>query len=201
MRVKVDELPAYRIAAVKAKSTSPEDIAAAWKKLITWLGRERALKKTSVGSGIGIIHGDPGSKSSKYEAGWPLDSDWAEDDDSKPSRGVRLGETPEGAYAIVRHKGLLAESLETAARILEDWLPESGYRRVEGPILTLHRNTLDKRRPEDQIVDVCIPVAPATDDVIVFSKRPKDSRKSSGSRVAKTSNSKGRRSPSGTPRK
>ncbi len=151
-KVKVEEIPSYKVASVKARSGSFEDVAEAWTKLISWLGSDRALKETEVGGGIGVIQGRPGSRGYKYEAAWPLDGE------HKGTRVVKIGETPAGTYAVLRHKGDLRKLEETLSAILDEWLPDSGYAQASGPILALHRNSLKVRQPEKQVVDVCVPV-------------------------------------------
>ncbi len=151
-KVRVEEIESYTVARVRARSGSPEDVADAWVRLISWLGSQRALAKTAVGGGIGIIHGAPGKRGYRYEAAWPIEGD------AKGTREVKIGETPRGQYAVMRHKGDLRKLEDTLSALLYEWLPTSGFERAAGPILTLHRNSLKVRQPDKQIVDVCVPV-------------------------------------------
>lgn len=155
-KIKIEEIPSFRVASVKARSGSPEDVAGAWAKLISWLGSSRALVETEVGGGIGIIQGRPGKRGYSYEAAWPLDGS------ARGTREVKIGETPAGTYAVLRHKGDLRKLEDTISALIDDWLPRSGYVQAKGPVLTLHRNSLEVRQPEKQVVDVCVPVKQAT---------------------------------------
>ena len=154
-RVKIERIGSFKVAYVRAKSVNPEGIAEAWTRLISWLGSKRALAKTSVGGGIGVIQGRPGDRGYKYEAAWPVDGE------VETARGVKIGETPEGTYAVLRHKGDLRKIEESIRVVTDEWIPNSGYEQAEGPILTLHRNSLGVRHPDKQIVDVCVPVKKA----------------------------------------
>jgi DNA gyrase inhibitor GyrI len=154
-RVKIEQIQSYKVASVKARSGSPEDIADAWARLISWLGSGRALAKTEVGGGIGIIHNKAGARGHKYEAAWPLDGA------ARGTKDVKIGETPAGTYAVLRHKGDLRRIDDSIAVVVDEWLPKSGYEQDKGPILTLHRNSLKVRHPDKQVVDVCVPVKQA----------------------------------------
>lgn len=155
-KVKIERIGSFKVAYVRSKSGSLGDIAEAWAKLISWLGSKRALAKTSVGGGIGIIQGRPGARGYKYDAAWPLDGTVEE-----VARGVKVGETPGGSYAVLRHKGDLRKIEESIRAVIEDWIPNSEYEQDKGPILTLHRNSLGIRHPDKQVVDVCVPVKKA----------------------------------------
>jgi DNA gyrase inhibitor GyrI len=182
MRVKIQELPSYTVACVAARSTQPVDVAEAWKKLITWLGSERALSETAVGGGIGIFKGTVGSKSFGYEAAWPLE------DEVPTGRGIKLSETAAGTYAVARVKGDLSRLEDTISYLLEEWLPESGFRRRNAPILALHRNSLKKRSRHEQVVDLCLPIADAGE----AASRSKKSGKSASAPKSATRGAAGR---------
>lgn len=152
MEVRIEELPAYTVAAAKARTVKAEDVGAAWGKLIGWLGSARATAETPVGAGIGITDGKPGARTQKYEAAWPVE------DGTKGDRTVRIKETPAGTYACARVEGHPSETDAVYRQILEEWIPASGYKVAKGPMLALHRNGL----LEDlQVIDACVPVSPA----------------------------------------
>ncbi|RIK05263.1 MAG: hypothetical protein DCC49_12695 [Acidobacteria bacterium] len=149
MDVRVEEIPAYTVAATKARSVKAEDIGAAWGKLIGWLGSARATAETEVGAGIGITEGKPGARGQKYEAAWPVESG------TKGDRTVRIKETPPGTYAIGRYEGNPAGVNEALRELVEEWLPGSGHELGKGPMLSLHRSGL---LDDVQVIDVCIPI-------------------------------------------
>lgn len=149
MDVRVEKIPAYTVAATRARSVKAEDIGAAWGKLIGWLGSARATAETEIGAGIGITEGKPGSRGQKYEAAWPVEPGTIGD------RSVRIKETPAGTYAIGRYEGKPAGAIEAFRVIIEEWIPDSGYELGAGPMLTLHRNGLLE---DVQIIDVCVPI-------------------------------------------
>lgn len=150
MEVRIEELPAFTVAAAKARSPKPDDVGAAWAKLIGWLGSARATAETPVGAGIGITEGKPGARGQKYEAAWPVD------EGSKGDRTIRIKSTPEGTYAMTTFEGSPAEADGIYQQILEDWLPGSEFKLEKGPVLTLHRSAL---LDAVQTIDVCLPVS------------------------------------------
>lgn len=149
MDVRVEEIPAYTVAATKSRSARAEDIGTAWGKLIAWLGSARATAETEVGAGIGIIEGKPGARGQKYEAAWPVEPG------TKGDRTVRIKETPSGTYAIGRYEGNPAGVNNAIKELIDEWLPESGREMGKGPVLSLHRSGLLE---DIQVIDICIPL-------------------------------------------
>ena len=89
-----------------------------------------------------------------YEACWALHPG------NPLPEGLTATEMPGGWYAVAIHEGAYDEIGRTLERLVEDWLPHSGFRRGDGPVAERYLN--DPREvPEAELrTEVCLPVVP-----------------------------------------
>ncbi|MDA1001216.1 MAG: GyrI-like domain-containing protein [bacterium] len=145
MKVNVREIEALRSAALRLdEAPSPEKTGLIWGRLYT-----RCAGTPAAGPAFGLLYEGEG-----YEACWPLLP-------GQPiADGLRERTTETGWYAAAIHEGGYDRLRETFVEILEKWLPHSGFRRREGPLL--ERYLIDPRdaAEADLRTEACVPVAP-----------------------------------------
>jgi len=63
-----------------------------------------------------------------------------------------------GDYAVTTHKGPYEKLNETYARLMGQWLPQSGRELRSAPCFELYHNSPDNTAPEDLITDIHVPL-------------------------------------------
>ena len=143
--VKILELDALKGWALRTdERTTPENMG---------LMQARLLKICEnlprIGPAYGLDHGEKG-----YEACWKAFVEL-------PAPG-ELHETnlPGGWHAVGTHIGGYDTICDTVEKMLTQWLPHSGFKRREGPLM--HRYITDPRetREADIRTEICVPVQP-----------------------------------------
>lgn len=143
--VTVSEQPAVRGAALRFEGEiTPEAIGMTWGRLLL-----RCQGISPVAPPFGLHR-----KDGVYEACWPLPPGQA------LPEGLAEAEAPGGWYAVAVHPGAYDRMGETLGRILENWLPHSGFRRREGPVVERYLNDPRETAEEDLRTEVCVPVSP-----------------------------------------
>ena len=142
--VKAAELAPVRGAAARSEGgITPEKSGLLWGRLL-----QRCADTPSIGPAFGLRH------ENAYETCWALPP-------GLPlPEGFTETEAPGGWHAVAVHPGAYDRIDETIKKILEEWLPYSGFRRAGGPII--ERYLTDPREtPETGLrTEVCVPVHP-----------------------------------------
>ncbi len=97
----------------------------------------------------GLDHGDKG-----YEACWKALSDLPMPEE--------LHETnfPGGWHAVGTHLGGYDTLCDTVEKMLTQWLPHSGFRKREGPLMYRYITDPRETREADIRTEICVPVQP-----------------------------------------
>jgi len=84
---------------------------------------------------------------------------FAADDVEKTPDGLESRSLPANHYAVFTHHGPVMGIGDTYGKIFGTWLPQSGYRRAEGPDFELYDERFDEKTMSGE-VDIYLPVAP-----------------------------------------
>lgn len=142
--VKVSELKSIRGAALRLDGAPvPEKTGLLWGRLL-----QLCANVPSIGPAFGLWY------ENAYEACWALPHGLPLPD------GLLETEAPGGWHAVAVHAGAYDRLPETVEKILAEWLPYSGFRRSEGPIIELCLNDPREVPEADLLTEVCIPVRP-----------------------------------------
>ncbi len=102
-----------------------------------------------IGPAFGLDHGERG-----YAACWraPVELPLP--------RALHEARAPGGWYAVATHEGGYDAMGDTVEGVLTGWLPHSGFRRKEGPLI--YRYVTDPRETAeaDLRTEICVPVRP-----------------------------------------
>lgn len=154
MSVVVKPLKPMRVAFVR--HVGPYDqVAPAWDRLCTFLGKEGLLGGDT--QFFGICHDDPAVTESariRYDACVTVDRHFA------PQGDIGVQVLPGGDYAVLTHIGPYADLGASYARLFGQWLPRSGRRLRPTPSFEAYLNSPENTDPEDLIVDLHAPLEP-----------------------------------------
>ena len=145
LSVKVLELDGLKLWALRTDAPAgPENIGLTQARLL-----RICANLPRIGPACGIDHGEGG-----YESGWIALTDLP--------RPKKLHETnfPGGWHAVGTHTGGYDSLCVTLGEMLEQWLPHSGFKRREGPVV--YRYVTDPRETAeaDTRTEICLPVQP-----------------------------------------
>ncbi len=142
--VKAAELAPVRGAALRLDDKiTPEKSGLLWGRLL-----QRCAGTPSIGPAFGLRH------ENAYEACWALPPGLP-----LPEGAIET-EAPGGWHAAAVHPGAYDKLDETIEKILEEWLPHSGFRRAGGPIIERYLTDPRETPEADLRTEVCIPVQP-----------------------------------------
>ena len=152
MNITVKKLPARRVAFVR--HVGPYDkVAAAWDRLLTFMGKEGWIGADS--EFLGICHDDPAvtpARRIRYDACITV----GERFEATGDIGVQT--VPGGEYAVLTHIGPYSTLAESYQRLFGQWLPASGHRLRMTPSFEAYLNSPENTAPEDLIVDLHMPL-------------------------------------------
>ncbi len=143
-RVKVEKREAARGAGMRIEGEiTPEGAGLLWGRLLL-----RCERVASAGPPFGL----------RFEGGYA--ACWAIPPGYPLPEGLIECEAPAGWYAAAIHEGAYDRIDDTLRRMEEEWLPHSGFRRGESPLL--ERYLTDPREvPEAGLLsEICLPVEP-----------------------------------------
>ncbi|MBR1236915.1 GyrI-like domain-containing protein [Bradyrhizobium sp. AUGA SZCCT0182] len=155
MRVKVMEIPPYRIAYMRHVGPygTSGGISPLWARLMRWAAI-RELRHPAMLT-VGIGHDAPSIVAPdrlRYDAGLIVGNDF------KPDRAINVADLPGGKYAVMLFQGSAAVITEAWDRLYTIWLPGSGYQPEDRPRLELRRgydfSTASLR------CELCLPIRP-----------------------------------------
>lgn len=142
--VKVVERAPVRGAALRLKGElTPETIGLLWGRLLL-----QCADMPFTGPAFGL-HQDK-----KYAACWALPAGFP------LPEGFNEADAPGGWHAVTVHLGAYDRLSDTVEKILSGWLPHSGFRRADGPIVEVYLNDPRETKEEDLQTEVCIPIQP-----------------------------------------
>lgn len=145
MKVDVRQIESMRGAALcLGEAPSPEKVGLIWGRLYT-----RCAGAPAAGPAFGLLYEGEG-----YEACWSLIQG------QSPPEGLLDRNIEGGWYAAAIHEGGYDTIQDTCAEITEKWLPHSGFRRREGPLLERYLTDPRESAEADLRTEVCVPVAP-----------------------------------------
>jgi DNA gyrase inhibitor GyrI len=122
--VRIQELPAFRVASSQAFGKSPEDLA--WKGLLSWMDERGLDMEGSRFFGFNNPSPVPGSPQYGYEQWLALDD--ARKLEAAPGSGIEIKDFAGGLFAVYRHEGS-PERLPQSWGGLLSWVESSAYRR------------------------------------------------------------------------
>ena len=131
-----------------------EGIPRLWTELVgRWQRAKRGFPSISYGVCYDESDGSEGEALPfTYLAAFPMDRD-----DEAPE-GLETRTVPANRYAVFTHRGPVLAIQDTYAAIFGSWLPESGYRRAEGPDFELYDERFDEQTMSGE-ADIYLPVA------------------------------------------
>ncbi len=152
MQVILKQLPQQKVAFIR--HTGPyNECGKAWSKICTLLG-----SKGYIGSDtqfIGLCHDDPEitvADKIRYDACVSVDKNFQ----AEGEIGVQTIEG--GEYAVTTHFGPYDNLNDTYAKIMGQWLPQSGKMLRSTPCLELYLNDPESTEPEDLLTDIYVPL-------------------------------------------
>lgn len=145
LRVKVEKREAASGAGLKlASGTGPEETGRLWGQLFNICPDLPAPENA-----FGLHEGDGG-----YAACWIVPGGRPAPD------GLSPADMPGGWYAVAVHEGGYDGIGDTIRRMIDEWLPHGGFRRVEGPVVERYLND-PRDTPEGALrTEICLPVVP-----------------------------------------
>lgn len=156
MIVRIVTFPATRVAVIRHRG-APQGEHATARKLIEWKLRHRLLDQERYRS-YGLHYTDPRRVA---PADHRVDFCLSIDVPVEPNdEGITVQVIPELRCAVARHIGSRADN--QAARFLyHEWLPTSGERVADYPMIFHYVNVGPNVREEEAITDVYLPLAPS----------------------------------------
>ena len=143
--VRVEQREPVRGAALAAEDgAAPGAVGRAWGRLLL-----RCEGVPAAGPAFGLRHPD-----GRYEACWALFP-------GHPlPAGLREAWAPGGWYAAALHEGPYDRIEETLRLILNEWLPQGGFRRREGPVVERLLTDPRKAGEAELRTELLVPVQP-----------------------------------------
>lgn len=143
--VRILELGAHRGWGLRGEApATPERIGLLQARLLKICGR-----LPRIGPAFGLDHGAGG-----YQACWRAPVELP-----RP-QGLAEARAPGGWYAVAIHEGGYDAMGGVPERILARWLPHSGFRRNEGPLLYRYLTDPRETTEADLRTEICVPVRP-----------------------------------------
>ena len=157
MRVRIQELPAYRVAYMRHVGPyGAGGIPALWVRFRTWMSARGLLEAGSLRIGIG--HDDAwvtAPEKCRYDACVVVEPTFAGDPQ------VNILELPGGRYAVAPFAGTPQQVPAAWEALYRSWLPDSGYQPDDRPCLELYRGHPEVAgRPGAFRAELCLPVRP-----------------------------------------
>ncbi len=155
MDVRIERIPPLLVAFVR--HVGPYDqVQTAWERVCMRLGKEGLL-----GPGtqfIGLCCDDPevtAPEKIRYDACVTVDEDFV------PEGDVGVQTISGGEYAVTTHIGPYSTLGQTYAKLLGQWLPNSGRELRSEPSPEFYLNAPESTEPEDLTTDIYAPLEPA----------------------------------------
>ena len=156
MTVRIEELPAYRVAYVRHVGPYGDGgISALWAEFERWI-RAHGLRRPGTLT-IGIGHDAPSisaPETLRYDACLVVDAAF------KPDRRVNIADLPGGKYAVTPFEGPPTDLSPAWERFWMVWLPGSGYQPEERPCLELRPDFEGSAATNRVRCQLCLPIAP-----------------------------------------
>jgi AraC family transcriptional regulator len=151
-RVAIRKFQSTRVAFMR--HTGPYDqVGTTWDKLLPLLGREGFLGGDTLF--IGIPHDDPDVTQPhrlRYDACVSVDAKF------QPHRNIGVQTIEGGDYAVATHFGPYAKLSGSYAKLLGQWLPQSGRELRALPCFEIYLNSPEGTDPEDLVTDIHAPL-------------------------------------------
>ncbi|MBU1212718.1 MAG: GyrI-like domain-containing protein [Alphaproteobacteria bacterium] len=145
------------LAGVHGYGPYDETVPVAWRKIFDWLDSGMHFEMPE--QGFGLTYDDPRAVATdrlRYVAGVEVPSSW------RPPEGCPVSRVPfqGGSYAVVPHHGPYTAVGEVISNYRNEWVPRLGLcLDATRPLLTIYRSDSRVAKPEDQVADICLPIA------------------------------------------
>lgn len=153
MNVKIERLPPFRVATVRAYGPYERSGPEAWQMLTPWIARHSILTGRTMF--LGFCHDDPNTTESsriRYDAGVTLPEEFVPDD------FVFVREVPGQEYAVTVHKGPYPTLTHVWATLFWDWLPASSRRPAASPLMEQYLSDPYLDNDEDLVTRLYLPL-------------------------------------------
>ncbi len=145
------------VALVRAKGPYAQSAAQAWAQMFEWLKRSGTIR--SVGTGYGLLLDDPrvtDAERCRYEACVEITPEMV----GLIPADFGTSRLPGGAFARTRHVGGAAGLGISISKVRKEGLPNQGLTLdPKRPIIEIYLDNPDLVAPEQQRVDICIPIS------------------------------------------
>jgi len=157
MPVEIRELPAYRVAYMRAVGPYGEEgqIGPLWRSFERWIRAHGLRRPGTLTIGIGLdAPAIAAADKLRYDACLVVDAGF------KADRRVNTTELPGGKYAVMPFAGTPAEISQAWRNLFTVWLPGSGYQPEDRPCLELRHDFETLASPGRLRCELCLPVGP-----------------------------------------
>lgn len=153
MKVTIEEMPALRVAAVSHMGPYNR-ISEAFERLGQIAGPAGLLRHDAMM--LAIYHDDPETTPAEQLRS---DAGLTVPDNARLPTEIVEKRLPAGRYARTTHIGPYTTLGDAWARMMGEWLPDSGHRIGNGPTYEVYRNNPSNTRPEELRTDLYVPIA------------------------------------------
>jgi len=154
-QVRIEELPAQRIAFVRViGGYQPDRLMAALERLLTW-GRKRGIYP-----GATLASSSPDNPDIVPTSRYRIDLCMILPEATRETGRISFGVLPAMRYAMVHCLGDIHKVDRAWKFMFSSWLPKSGYEPLDAPYVELFRNSDDSDGWSTLDLDCCVPIRP-----------------------------------------
>jgi len=154
-QVRIEELPAQRIAYVRViGAQQPDKLIAALGRLLNW-GREMGIYP-----GATLASTSPDNPEIVPASRYRLDLCMILPKGMRETGRISFAGMPALRYAMVHSRGDIHKVERAWAHLFGKWLPSSGYEPFDAPYLELFRDSDDSKGWSTLDLDCCVPIRP-----------------------------------------
>lgn len=154
LQVTMQELSPCRVLYIRTIGPyAPEVYDQTFNRLLQWVFERGVIKDfyIPIGAGSGDFRKSP-------EQAYVYDACLAVPEEVEGEGEVCTQTLAGGRYAVMHCEDTLEAIELDIARLLDEWLPASGYMRDERPVLTFYSNNRNGNPRKIAVVDICLPI-------------------------------------------
>jgi AraC family transcriptional regulator len=156
LRVEVKILPSYRVAYIRHIGAYPKGATTQpFYRLFRW-----AIEKGGSGTPRFSISAGWSDTRVTPPAEWIMDACLIVTDNIEGTGEVQIQDLPGGKFAVFHGEVLNDDMRATALRMIDEWLPSSGYQLDLRPNLVIMYNNPNANPRKLIIADICLPIRP-----------------------------------------